>query len=78
MSAPNNGGPAFPLGHQLGAEWCHDGMTLRDWFASQALASSIHVFTLETDLPRLDYKSAARSAYLLADAMLAERAKEAK
>ena len=32
MTKPNNGGPAFPLPHAS-----HPGMSLRDWFAGQAL-----------------------------------------
>ena len=34
MSTINDGGPAFPRHAYDG----HDGMTLRDWFAGQALA----------------------------------------
>lgn len=32
MSTPKDGGPAFPNEHRA------NGMTLRDWFAGQALA----------------------------------------
>ena len=43
MTNPNDGGPAFPRPDERGPygegirEGC-DGMTLRDWFAGQALA----------------------------------------
>lgn len=55
-----------------------DGMTLRDYFAAQALPQCIelattmqrgHVTALPWDAP------AAKAAYAVADAMLAERAK---
>ncbi len=42
------------------------GMTLRDWFAGQAL----HMIRSD-----LTYEFIARQAYAMADAMLAERAK---
>lgn len=41
------------------------GMTMRDWFAGQALAGNI----ARDDRPKM----AAKSAYEIADAMLAER-----
>ena len=46
----------------------HPGMTLRDWFAGQALA---HQYTQHDG----DSKMAAAWAYAIADAMIAERAK---
>ena len=48
------------------------GMTLRDYFAGQALAGSL----ANTDAPTPEIE--ARWAYEIADAMLAERAKEPK
>lgn len=64
----NDGGPAFPLVRKL-TEMAdvQRGMTLRDWFAGQAIAS--HVTTDATN------KTIAAEAYGLADAMLAEREK---
>ncbi len=56
----------------------HGGMTLRDWFAGQALPSVIAAYVeangrcIGTD--HVAYNGAAH-AYRLADAMLAERAK---
>lgn len=63
----NDGGPAFPC---IGHDW--DGMTLRDWFAGQAMAAFIASNDHEagdriTDIPEY--------AYNVADAMLAARAK---
>ena len=66
----NDGGPAFPGGEfyderQVGTT---AGMTLRDWFAGQALRAS-HFFVG-------DEARSAEEFYLMADAMLeARRAK---
>ena len=66
MSQTNDGVPAFP-----GETWGSKGMSLRDYFAGQALAGLLacpntsgveRAFTL--------------NAYQYADAMLAERQKE--
>ncbi|MCK5316271.1 MAG: hypothetical protein KAJ55_00075 [Anaerolineales bacterium] len=67
----NDGGPAF--GHGDPTHGGDPGMSLRDWFAGQALAGM--------DLPS-DYHRgpcnhvAADRAYTLADQMLRERRKE--
>ena len=63
----DDGGPAFPVlyGQTNGA----DGMTLRDWFAGQALAS-LDWATRETPCEK-----DAKACYDMADAMLQERAK---
>lgn len=79
MSKPiDDGVPAFPHHHvtcqRINESEYYEGMTLRDWFAGQALAgliSSPNVFRPE----RLDY---AEAAYGFADAMLAARAGGAK
>lgn len=55
--------PAFP--HPSGAQGC-DGMTLRDWFAGQALAGLMAN-------PSLGDDRAPHYAFFLADAMLIER-----
>jgi len=80
MSTPNHGGPAFPVHsfeHQTmpdgGARARHssnDGMTLRDWFAGQALEMS------HEDFATLDARSLALNCYDLADAMLVARARK--
>jgi hypothetical protein len=67
----NDGGRAFPVPENMGAYGAsqinEQGMSLRDWFAGQALAHT----------PR-DGQPSERAAwaYALADAMLAERTKQ--
>jgi len=64
----DNGGPAFPM--QIGSLQLR-GMTLRDYFAGQALAgmTACSVLTEEAH----EY---AKCAYILADAMLVARNKQ--
>ena len=76
----NDGGPAFPVPEQFS----YDGMTLRDWFAGQVMATlgntnpslpdSPASPSLWPEPPDLMQRRAAW-AYLQADAMLAERSK---
>lgn len=88
MNTPeiNDGGPAFPLvldAHgNLTAE--SPGMSLRDWFAGQALAGlsashelllSNHDLVKEFGTSGID-KLQASKAYRLADAMIAQRNKK--
>lgn len=65
----NNGGPAFPrTGEGFGnPKYDTPGMTLRDYFASQALIGIISKFGYEF------YSSAAKDAYDFADMMLDQR-----
>lgn len=78
MSTPiNDGGPAFP-----GVETRFDkfdgeryigsygGMTLRDWFAGQALGALVKE-ALEWD--HKSWAATAEHAYIIADAMLSAR-----
>jgi hypothetical protein len=67
MSTIKDGGPAFPM-HPNSWEY---GMTLRDWFASQALAG-----LLRDGIDVFDINVTANDAYKMADAML--RAREVK
>lgn len=75
MDEKNNGGSAFP-------DFKQTGMSLRDYFAAQALAgimsNAIGLGTLakEAREDNVSYADAiANSVYELADAMIAERAK---
>lgn len=66
MSAPiNDGGPAFPV------IYCTEGMSLRDYFAAQALAGMLQNYT--TQKFGVGEQTCARGAYEFADAMLAAR-----
>jgi hypothetical protein len=61
----DSGEPAFPVSTVDG--FTQHGMTLRDWFAGQALVGIVNR-SIRTE-------QAAESAYRYADAMLAERQK---
>lgn len=76
MTIDDQGGPAFPgnFDHGTGIE-SFVGMTLRDYFAGQALASvSLGVLVQAEGV--LAEQSLADAAYRVAGAMLAERSKE--
>jgi hypothetical protein len=74
MSNKNDGGPAFPCGyHPEGNSADQQGMTLRDWFAGQALAG-LCASTTHDDSPGTALL--ATWAYQQADAML--KARDAK
>ena len=67
MSNTNTGGPAFPCPTiSIGQ---HQGMTLRDYFAGQALASINLGIGVTDDF----YSRTAKHCYALADAMLKAR-----
>ena len=65
----NNGGPAFPNKDKFGNMIA--GMSLRDWFAGQAIAS-VSFSTMQ----RSSIKEIAEHSYALADAMLEARNKQ--
>lgn len=73
----HDGGPAFPVTADVLTDWTGPtqrrltGMSLRDWFAGQALAGLLAV----PNGPQSGPDMYARDAYTVADAMLAERAK---
>jgi hypothetical protein len=71
MSNINTGGPAFPQQVQVAADgttW-FDGMTLRDYFAGQALAA----VNLGIGVSDEYYRKTAKHCYAVADAMLKAR-----
>lgn len=70
MSERDTGGPAFPMPaseHSQGGHFEQYGMTLRDWFAGQAIRARWG------DGKAMTPEEAAAMAYQLADAMLAAR-----
>lgn len=69
MSAANYSPPAFPTGEEHGFNNGEPGMTLRDYFAAKAMQG----WMVETEHPHAE--NIAKTAYQVADAMLAERAK---
>ena len=70
MSGPENL-PAFAHGNP--EQGGHPGMSLRDWFAGQALAGSmVGNYSAESLSPQLA-AGLAEEMYLVADAMLAAR-----
>ena len=78
MNAHKGGGPAFPIPHTF----C-SGMTLRDWFAGQALAGLTSNFDVlkmvdaGTSDSAQGHRVIALTSFAYADAMLAARNKEA-
>jgi len=64
------GGPAFPCRLDI-----PQGMTLRDYFASSAMAGYVMGWPLQTDAPIENLPVIAKMSYKIADAMLEERLK---
>jgi hypothetical protein len=77
MSRKDDGG-AFPVldtkygfeGTPMGLESTDSGMTLRDWFAGQALGGAVFGVNV------YEREAVARHCFAIADAMIAERNKE--
>ena len=74
----NTGGMAFPLmqswrkyGDVYEVSGCDEGMTLRDYFAAKVIQG-----WLGSRAMAVDGRQVAAAAYILADAMIAEREKE--
>ena len=68
MSTPiNTGGPAFPV------MYCSEGMTLRDYFAGQALAGLCVRAADDGQRTEWRFQLIANVALKVADAMLAAR-----
>jgi hypothetical protein len=73
-----DGGQAFPrAGAQTNAGWSRPvaGMTLRDWFAGQALVGLVAGYHANSDMGGVSPSMWAEGAYQYADAMLAQREK---
>lgn len=76
----HDGGAAWPCSNGGAAGVEQRGMTLRDWFAGQALDAVVANNTMLNELDRtapaaVMSAKVARMSYALADAMLAERSK---
>lgn len=71
MNTPNDGGPAFPvMDDSDGGMHRHPGMSLRDWFAGQALAG----FTSQSgSCFESEIRTRTHWAWLYADGMLEAR-----
>lgn len=76
MPPINDGGAAYPMGFMWpnGQPEAQYGMSLRDHFAGQAMASM--VMDTVADEAWETYEQLARDAYRVADAMLAARERE--
>lgn len=73
MSKPDDSGPAFPSPDTRGYDGV-PGMTLRDWFAGQALIGQLASCSLGYEYTGADAASkCARDTYKYADAMIAAR-----
>jgi hypothetical protein len=81
-STMKDGGQAFP--HRttyegyggVWKEWPKLGMTLRDYFAGQALAGFVIKYAHQINTEGITQEAIAGQAYMVADAMLLEREKK--
>ena len=78
-----DGGPAFPFacqGPTTGPE-IYYGMSIRDYFAARVMAAMIPRYDVDDGIvsehPHTGQEMLVRAAYRVADAMIAEREKEA-
>ena len=73
MTQPKDGGPAFP---RAGSDYvkAQEGMSLRDWFAGQALQGIVH----RNPTGCTTLRHSIKFAYQYADMMIAERERESK
>lgn len=78
MAARDDGGQAFPQPVTVGPNDdlypAYPGMTLRDWFAGQALTGLVAFDRPHAEGNKPEHFG--RWAYAIADAMIAERSKE--
>ena len=73
MSDKNDGGPAYPVASDIYNGSGLTGMSLRDWFAGQALMGWAAGRNRPMDHEACEPASVARSCYAYADAMLRAR-----
>ncbi|PYE89646.1 hypothetical protein [Phyllobacterium leguminum] len=70
------GGPAFPRPQSetsMGGNYEQDGMSLRDWYAGQAIIGLIQGYAIAYGSPTNAMDEMAREAFSLADIMLLAR-----
>lgn len=75
MSKINDGGPAFPVVYDSNCPSVDMGMSLRDWFAGQALAGLLSNADASAGSGDWSWRSGTLTGdtYLYADAMLQSR-----
>lgn len=75
MSTKNDGGSAFPQVHYWddGSVTSKGGMSLRDWFAGQALDGILSGPCSRENVPVSEWLDVPEYAYRIADAMLKAR-----
>ncbi len=69
MTNKQDGGPAFPLATSSGSNESVNGMSLRDWFAGQALAG----MCANPSCDSRSFRECAEYSYKHADEMLVAR-----
>ena len=74
MNAMNDGGPAFPRPSTGPSTPPQEGMSIRDWFAGQALAGLCATEGWRNNMP----EAVSRMSVAIADAMLKAREGGAK
>lgn len=72
-TSANDGGAAFPVSVQPDFQYASHGMTLRDWFAGQALAGMCGHPRALSQIGDQDLAEDANLLYRMADAMIAAR-----
>lgn len=74
MKALKDGGPAFPVTTNCGSAYPLPGMTMRDYFAAAAV-QGILASTEASQAHKIQVKNLAEGCYIIADALLSQRAK---
>lgn len=80
MSKVNDGGAAFPVAVPVEFQFAEAGMSLRDWFAGQALQAIISKspFCADDQSAGKWQRATAKGAYIYADAMLRARSESGR